>query len=79
MEEIRQTNRRFVRDAYHLMLKKAGADLDNPHIQFATEMVVYGGEEMTMRWILDGMKVPIEVMLVLFQESIPLIISQYFY
>lgn len=79
VEEIRQTNRRFVRDAYHLMLKKAGADLKNPHIQFATEMVIYGGEEMTMRWILEGMEVPIEVMLVLFQESIPLIISQYFY
>lgn len=42
-------------------------------------MVIYGGEEMTMRWILEGMEVPIEVMLVLFQESIPLIISQYFY
>ena len=41
-------------------------------------MVIYGGEEMTMRWILEGMEVPIEVMLVLFQESIPLIISQYF-
>jgi 5-methyltetrahydrofolate--homocysteine methyltransferase len=59
--------------------EKAGADLKNPHIQFATEMVIYGGEEMTMRWIQEGMKVPIEVMLVLFQESIPLIISQYFY
>ena len=75
VEDIRKT----VRDAYHLMLKKAGADLKNPHIQFATEMVIYGGEEMTMRWIQEGMKVPIEVMLVLFQESIPLIISQYFY
>lgn len=41
-------------------------------------MVVYGGEEMTMRWMMDGMKVPIEVMLVLFQESIPVSISQYF-
>ena len=50
-----------------------------PHIQFAVEMVVYGGEEMTMRWMMDGMKVPIEVMLVLFQESIPVSISQYFY
>ena len=79
VEDIRKTNRRFVRDAYHLMLKKAGADLKNPHIQFATEMVIYGGEEMTMRWIQEGMEVPIEVMLVLFQESIPLIISQYFY
>lgn len=34
---------------------------------------------MTMRWMMDGMKVPIEVMLVLFQESIPVSISQYFY
>lgn len=50
-----------------------------PHIQFAVEKVVYGGEEMTMRWMMDGMKVPIEVMLVLFQESIPVSISQYFY
>jgi len=79
VEAVRATNRRFVRDAYHVMLHKAGADLDNPHVQFATEMVVVGGEEMTMRWILDGMKVPIEVMLVLFQEAIPLCISQYFY
>lgn len=79
VEAVRVSNRRFVRDAYHYMLRKAGADLNNPHIQFATEMVVVGGEEMTMRWVLEGMKVPIEVMLVLFQESIPLCISQYFY
>lgn len=79
VEAIRVTNRRFVRDAYNMMLRKAGADLDNPHIQFAVEMVVVGGEEITMRWVMEGMKVPIEVMLVLFQESIPLCISQYFY
>jgi AcrR family transcriptional regulator len=79
IEHIRQVNRRFVRDAYRMMLRHAGASLDNPHILFATEMVVVGGEEMTMRWIADGMKVPIEVMLVLFQESIPVCISQYFY
>jgi hypothetical protein len=34
-------------------------------------MAVVGGEEMTMRWIVSGMKAPKEVMLVLFQESIP--------
>lgn len=79
VERVRQTNRRFVRDAYHYMLKKQGVDLKNPHIDFAVEMVIFGGEEMTMRWILDGMKVPIEVMLVLFQESVPMNISQYFY
>ena len=79
MEAIRVTNRRFVRDAYNMMLRKAGADLDNPHIQFAVEMVVVGGEEITMRWVMEGMKVPIEAALVLFQESIPLCISQYFY
>jgi AcrR family transcriptional regulator len=79
IEDLRQVNRRFVRDAYRMMLHHAGADLNNPHIIFATEMVVVGGEEMTIRWIVDGMKVPIEVMLVLFQESIPVCISQYFY
>ena len=78
-EHFRRTNRRFVRDAYTMMLRHYGVDVHDPHIQFAVEMVVYGGEEMTMRWMMDGMKVPIEVMLVLFQESIPVSISQYFY
>lgn len=78
-EHFRRTNRRFVRDAYTMMLRHYGVDVHDPHIQFAVEMVVYGGEEMTVRWMMDGMKVPIEVMLVLFQESIPVSISQYFY
>ncbi|MCH3915137.1 MAG: hypothetical protein LKE29_07680 [Acidaminococcaceae bacterium] len=60
------------------MLKKGGADLSNPHILFALEMAVVGGEEMTMRWIVSGMKAPKEVLLVLFQESIPKCICQYF-
>lgn len=78
IETIRQRNVDFVRDAYMASLKKHGADLTNPHIVFACEMAVVGGEEMTMRWILDGMKVPKEVMLVLFQESIPKCIVEYF-
>jgi hypothetical protein len=76
---IRKNNRRFVRDAYNMMLRHYGVDVKNPHIQFAVEMVVIGGEEITFHWVADGMKVPIEVMLVLFQESIPVCISQYFY
>ena len=79
MSTFRRTNRRFVRDAYTMMREALWVDVHDPHIQFAVEMVVYGGEEMTMRWMMDGMKVPIEVMLVLFQESIPVSISQYFY
>jgi AcrR family transcriptional regulator len=79
IEPIRRDNRRFVRDAYKMMLRHYGVDIKNPHIQFAVEMVVLGGEEITLHWVADGMKVPIEVMLVLFQESIPVCLSQYFY
>ena len=78
IEAIRQHNVDFVRDAYMAMLKAHGADLTNPHIVFACEMAVVGGEEMAMRWILDGMREPKEVMLVLFQESIPKCIIEYF-
>jgi len=78
IKHIRETNQRFVHDAYMLMLRHEKADLDNPHILFAVEMTVVGGEEMTNRWVADGMKVPKEVMLVLFQESIPKCICQYF-
>lgn len=79
VERVRETNRRFVRDAYHYLLRTQGGDLKNPHVHFAVEMFVVGGEEMTMRWILDGMNVPIEVMLVLFQEAVPKNITHYFY
>lgn len=75
---IRRHNIRFTRGAYTKMLKKAGADLTNPHILFATEMAVVSGEEMTTRWIITGMKAPKEVLLVLFQEAIPKCICQYF-
>ena len=78
IKRIREINQRFVRDAYAMMLRHKGADLDNPHIQFAMGMTVIGGEEMTNRWVAQGMKVPKEVMLVLFQESIPKCICKYF-
>ncbi|MCI2110302.1 MAG: TetR/AcrR family transcriptional regulator [Acidaminococcaceae bacterium] len=78
IDQIRRHNVRFTRGAYTKMLKKGGADLSNPHILFALEMAVVGGEEMTMRWIVSGMKAPKEVLLVLFQESIPKCICQYF-
>ena len=78
INQIRRHNVRFTRGAYTKMLKKGGADLNNPHVLFALEMAVVGGEEMTMRWIVTGMKAPKEVMLVLFQESIPKCICRYF-
>lgn len=75
---IRRHNVRFTRGAYTKLIKKGGADLTDPHVLFALEMAVVGGEEMTMRWIVTGMKAPKEVMLVLFQESLPKCICQYF-
>ncbi len=78
IDQIRRHNVRFTRGAYTRMLKKAGADLTNPHVLFALEMAVVGGEEMSMRWIVTGMKAPKEVMLILFQESIPKCICKYF-
>jgi len=78
IRRIRLTNQRFVHDAYIMMLRNKKADLENPHILFALEMTVIGGEEMTNRWVAQGMKIPKEVMLVLFQESIPKCICKYF-
>lgn len=78
MDHLRLSNQRFVRDAYEFMLKKQGADISDPHIAFALDFAVYGGEEMTMQWVIGGMKMPKEVMLVLFQESVPKCIMQYF-
>lgn len=75
---LRLANKRFVHDAYAYMLRHKGADLKNPHIAFAMEMAVYGGEEMTWQWVANGMQAPKEVMLVLFQESIPKCICKYF-
>jgi hypothetical protein len=78
IDDIREINQRFVHDAYRMMLINKGADIENPHIMFAMEMAVVGGEELTMRWVAQGMKIPKEVMLVLFQESIPKCICKYF-